>query len=159
MAVETVALPDGRRVAFARYGAADGVPVLALHGTPGSHLKYALGDRQARETGLLLISVDRWAYGGTDDGRPATFAQFADDMGALMDQLGVERFSVVGISGGGPFAAATSVYLGGRVERLALVAPVANVGAAQRREFQNGALSLVLFSRAGAFAACCWAFV
>ena len=125
---EFVTLSDGRRLAFARYGQLAGAPVLALHGTPGSRTKYALGDRIARDLGLCLISVDRWGYGQSDPCAVPSFAQFARDMQALMISLGHPRFSIVGISGGGPFAAATAVYLGDRIERLALVGPVADVG-------------------------------
>ena len=55
-AAPTVRLADGRRVGYRVYGAADGVPVLALHGTPGAHLKYAVAGEVAAQLGLRLIA-------------------------------------------------------------------------------------------------------
>ena len=49
---------------------------------------------------------------------------FAEDMAALADGLGLGRFAVLGVSGGGPFAAGVASELPDRVRALALVAPV-----------------------------------
>ena len=47
-------LPDGRRLACAEFGDPNGVPVLALHGTPGSRLMFALADKAAQDEGHPL---------------------------------------------------------------------------------------------------------
>lgn len=121
-----VHLADGRRIAYRQFGAADGHPVLSLHGTPGSRLKFEIADAEARQAGLRLISIDRWGYGFTDVNPRTTLAAFTSDMQALADSLGLARLAVMGISGGGPFAAATAAApgLAGRISALALVAPV-----------------------------------
>ncbi|MEL7302145.1 MAG: alpha/beta hydrolase [Pseudomonadota bacterium] len=100
--------------------------VLALHGTPGSALKYLPASEAADERGLALIAIDRWGYAGTAAPAPQdqSLAQFGHDIAAVVDRLGVGRVDVVGISGGGPFALATAATLGERVRRVALVAPV-----------------------------------
>jgi pimeloyl-ACP methyl ester carboxylesterase len=114
----------GRRIAYAAFGAPDGRPVLALHGTPGSRFKYASVDRRAAEAGLRLISVDRWGYGASDVPAAPSLSQFADDMMRVTDRLGIGRFSVIAISGGAPYAAAVAALAPDRVERLALVSPL-----------------------------------
>jgi pimeloyl-ACP methyl ester carboxylesterase len=117
-------LPDRRPIGYREYGAADGMPVLALHGTPGSRLKYARAEDAAHTMGLRLICPDRWGYGLTmPPARPA-LAGYAEDMERFADGLALETLSVIGISGGGPFAAALAARLGGRVKALALVSPV-----------------------------------
>lgn len=123
-------LPDGRRVAYRRFGDDDGHPVLALHGTPGSRLKYAMADGAARASGLSLISIDRWSYGRTDPHPRPSLAAFAEDMEVFADGLGLARFGVLGVSGGGPYAAAVAAALGERVSGLALVAPVGPIAGA-----------------------------
>ena len=40
-------LPDGRSVSYRIYGARQGKPVLCFHGTPGSHLKFAIANQTA----------------------------------------------------------------------------------------------------------------
>jgi pimeloyl-ACP methyl ester carboxylesterase len=52
-------LPDGRRIGYAEFGDAKGLPVLAIHGTPGSRYMFALTDQAARERGLRIIAPER----------------------------------------------------------------------------------------------------
>ena len=98
-------LADGRALGFRIYGDADGTPLLFLHGTPGSRLKFVIGHETGKELGLALVAPDRWGYGLSDVPAKPSLVTFAADMAALMDYLGYRRFAVGGISGGGPFAA------------------------------------------------------
>jgi pimeloyl-ACP methyl ester carboxylesterase len=120
----TLRLPDGRVLAFRIWGDPDGHPLLFLHGTPGSRLEFAIGHGSGRDLGLALVVPDRWGYGLTDVPRVASLPTFAADMAALMDHLGHRRFSVGGISGGGPYASGVGACLPERVAALALVSPV-----------------------------------
>jgi len=117
-------LSCGRRFSYRVYGPADGFPVLALHGTPGSNLKFRPASTAAATLGLRLIALDRWHYGLTDAPSTPSLAGFATDVGEIADQLEFARFAVIGISGGGPYAAAVAAQLGRRVTACALVAPV-----------------------------------
>lgn len=116
-----------RRFSYSEYGAAGGHPVLAFHGTPGSRLKYAVAHDVACTLGLRILSIDRWGYGQTPSPTPADISlrNFGRDMADLLDTKGLERASIVGISGGGPYAMATAAVLRQRAVALALVAPVA----------------------------------
>lgn len=125
-----VRLSCGRRFSWRDYGDPAGRPVIALHGTPGSHLKFAdAAEGAARDLGLRLIALDRWAYGLSDAPAVPSLAAFAADIAELADLLRLGRFAVLGISGGGPFAAAVAASLGDRVWASALVAPVGPVTA------------------------------
>ena len=117
-------LADGRRLGFRIYGDPAGLPVLFLHGTPGSRLKFSIAHDSGRGLGLAIVAPDRWGYGLTEPPTRPSLAGFAEDMAALMDELGERRFAVGGISGGGPYAAAVAACLPGRVTALALVSPV-----------------------------------
>ena len=117
-------LGDGRRVAYQDLGDPNGQPVLALHGTPASRLMYAIADDEAARLGLRVIAPDRWAYGGSDSHPEPSLTAWAADTAEIADQLGLTTFSVLGISGGTPYAAATAAVLGNRVTALALVVPV-----------------------------------
>jgi pimeloyl-ACP methyl ester carboxylesterase len=119
-----VCLADGRIIAFRSFGDRNGQPLLALHGTPGSRLKFSATDAAARALGLYVIAPDRWGYGATSPRPAPSLRAFADDMAALCDQLALARLGVLGVSGGGPYAAAVAAGLGKRVTALALVAPV-----------------------------------
>jgi len=121
---QRLVLPDGRRLGFRVYGDPDGMPVLFLHGTPGSRIKFSIAHESGRSQGLAIVAPDRWGYGLTDAPAKPSLRAFGDDMAALMDKLGSQRFAVGGISGGGPYAAAVGACLGPRVTALALVSPV-----------------------------------
>ena len=81
--------------------------------------------RDAEERGIRLFSYDRPGYGGSsrDEGRDV--ASCAADTAAVCDALGVDRFCVWGISGGGPHALATAALLPERVAAAAALASVA----------------------------------
>jgi pimeloyl-ACP methyl ester carboxylesterase len=117
-------LPDGRRLGFRVYGDPTGLPVLFLHGTPGSRLKFSIAHAGAKASGLAVVAPDRWGYGLTDAPREPSLRAFAQDMAALMDALGHARFGVGGISGGSPYGAAVAACWPERVTSLALVSPV-----------------------------------
>ena len=125
--------PDGRRVACAEYGDPGGLPVLALHGTPGSRLMFALADRAARERGIRLIAPERPGYGLSDYRHSESLAQIAEDLSAVADLYEVDRFAVIGVSGGGPYAVAAAAAMPDRISLLALVAPIGEVADAQLR--------------------------
>jgi pimeloyl-ACP methyl ester carboxylesterase len=132
-------LPDGRRVGCAEYGDPRGLAVLALHGTPGSRLMFALAHKAARERGVRLIAPERPGYGLSDYRRAESLAQIAEDLSAVADVYGLGRFAVMGVSGGGPHAIAAAEAMPDRISLLALVGPVGEVA--------DGALRLSRFHR------------
>ena len=115
---------DGRRMQYRSFGPSNGFPVIALHGTPGSRLKFSVTDEHAHRLGLRIIAPDRWGYGGSDPHPAPELSAFAADIAALADGIGLTRFAVMGVSGGGPYATAVAALLPERVGALALVAPV-----------------------------------
>lgn len=117
----TIRLRDGRTLGFAAYGAAGGRPVLYLSGTMGSRLEAELFDAHATRLGLAVIGVDRPGHGLSSPQPGRTFAAFAEDLRELADALGLERFALMGLSGGGAHAAAAAAVLGARVSHLTLL--------------------------------------
>ncbi|MDA0261497.1 MAG: alpha/beta hydrolase [Proteobacteria bacterium] len=120
-ATATAQLADGRKVAYCEYGAPDGIPLIALHGTPGSRINWRSADSAARANGLRLIAPDRAGCGRSDPKPNRTIIDAANDVAEFTDILGIEKFLVIGLSGGGPHAAATAWKLPDRVIGAALV--------------------------------------
>ena len=120
-------LADGRSVGIAEYGAPDGHPVLALHGAPACRLMYAIADDAARRAGLRLFAPDRPGYGLTPPDDNPTLASRTEWLVRIADALGLDRFALLAISGGGPYATALASRLGNRVTALALVSPMGPV--------------------------------
>jgi pimeloyl-ACP methyl ester carboxylesterase len=121
--------PDGRTVTVREAGDPRGVPVLVHWGTPGSSLLYEPHIRDAEERGIRLFSYDRPGYGGSTRRPGRTIADCAADVTAVCDALGVERFCVWGLSGGGPHALATAALLPDRVAAAAALAAVVPIDA------------------------------
>ena len=117
-------LHDGRTLGFCIYGDPTGMPVLFLHGTPGSRLQIAFAHDVCKGLGVALIAPDRWGYGLSEAPPDPLLSAYADDIAALMTHLGHARFSVGGVSGGAPFAAAVAACLASRVLAVAFVSPV-----------------------------------
>lgn len=110
-------LPGGRVLGWAEFGDPAGPPVVFLHGTPGSRLSRP--DDSAL-SGVRLITLDRPGYGRSDSVRRSTLLGVADDVGALMTSLGIERFGVAGFSGGAPYALACGVRFAHRLTGVAV---------------------------------------
>lgn len=124
----TVALPDGRQVAYLDGGDPEGYPVLGLHGTPGCRLNRSRDDAIYARAGVRYITTDRAGYGQSSRHYGRSVADEAADVRAVVDALGLDRFSIVGGSGGGPHALACAALLAGRVERVACQSSLAPLG-------------------------------
>jgi len=120
-----VAKPGRSAIAYREFGERNGPVVLALHGTPGSREKFALIDAEARRAGLRVISPDRWGYGGTPLPAAPSLTAFAEIFAGFMTEIGIARYAVLGVSGGGPYAVALAARASPAVTALALVSPVA----------------------------------
>jgi len=113
---------EGRTIAYREYGDPDGDPVLFHHGTPGSRILPAAFHETAREASIRLLAPDRPGQGRSDPAPDADALDWADDAAAVADDAGVDRFAVLGFSGGGRFALACAHEHPDRVTRVATVA-------------------------------------
>lgn len=125
----SVALPDGRRLAFDDVGDPRGIPVLYLHGTPDCRLARHPDDDVARQAGIRLVAVDRPGAGGSTPHRGAGLTALGHDLLVLVDRLGIERCALLGWSSGGLFALAAATVLGARAPSVTLAATVPPVEA------------------------------
>ena len=122
----TIRLPDGRSLGYAEYGDPTGVPVLHFHGTPDSRLEGTLPivAETAFRLGVRLVLPDRPGIGLSDFKPGRTILDWPDDVLALAGALGLERFAVMGLSGGGPYAAACAWKIPQRITRVGIISGV-----------------------------------
>ncbi|MEO1206790.1 MAG: alpha/beta hydrolase [Pseudomonadota bacterium] len=120
-------LPDGTQVGLARYGQPGGLPILAFHGAPACRFMFDVADTPARDLGVELICPDRPGYGLTPPDAEPSLASRTQMHMALVEALGLERFHLLGISGGGPYAVALAAAMPDRVRGLGLVSPIGPV--------------------------------
>jgi pimeloyl-ACP methyl ester carboxylesterase len=120
--VSTLLTRDSRVLAYEEFGDPNGKPVIALHGTPGSRMGPHPRASRLYPHQVRLIAYDRPGYGESERFEGRAVADAAHDVEDLADALGIERFAVVGRSGGGPHALACAALLPARVTRVAALA-------------------------------------
>jgi pimeloyl-ACP methyl ester carboxylesterase len=118
-----VRLSTGVTLNVALAGPADAPPVILLHGFPESHRTWR-GIAPLLEDRFRLIMPDQRGFAGSD--RPTEVDAYranviVEDLFALADALGVEKFALVGHDWGGAIAWAAAIGGNPRVERLAIV--------------------------------------
>jgi len=124
-----VQLSDKRHLAYAEYGDLDGVPVFLFHGLPGSRLSWGFLPDNPFPPSLRLIAPDRPGYGKSDPKSGRTPLDWANDVSEVADVLGLTKFAVVGVSGGGPGALACAWKMPERVTAVGVVASPAPTNA------------------------------
>ena len=124
-------LADGRRLAWAEWGSPRGTPVLLC---PGAAISRHLGisARAVAALGVRLISVDRPGLGASTPAPGRTLADFAADVGELVELRGLGRPALIGNSQGAPFALACAAA--GITRALALVSASDEVAVPEIRE-------------------------
>lgn len=128
--MKTVALPDGRTLAYAEYGNPIGKPVFFFHGIPGSRL-FRPPDEVTTRSGVRLICTDRPGSGLSTYMPGRRILDWPADVYALADSLGVETFHVVGHSGGGPYTLACAFT---QPKRILGAAILSGAGSADTKE-------------------------
>lgn len=125
-------LPDGRRLAYTEYGDPRGHPTLYFHGFPGSRLEAQLADASAAQAQVRLIAIDRPGFGGSDYQAHRSLMDWPADVACLADALQLGQFTVVGVSGGAPYAAACARQMPQRLDALGMVSGIAPLNDAAR---------------------------
>jgi pimeloyl-ACP methyl ester carboxylesterase len=118
-------LSGGRRLDAVSAGPRDGLAFVFHGGTPSAAVAYqpAVGTVLAR--GLRYISLSRPGYAGSEPQPGRAVADAADDVAAILDQLGAAEFVTAGWSGGGPHALACAALLPQRCKAAATISGVA----------------------------------
>jgi len=99
-------LSDGRRLAYTERGDLDGVPLIHHHGMPGSRLDHEADDEFYRSLGVRVITPDRPGYGLSAAQPHRRLLDWPADVIELAEHLGLRRFGVTALSGGGMYALA-----------------------------------------------------
>ena len=115
----------GRTLAVEDSGARNGFPVVLMHGTPGSRLGPQPRSIILHRKDIRLVSYDRPGYGESDREEGRRVVDAVADVKAIADKLGLDKFAVVGRSGGGPHALACAAELPEQVTAVAALVSLA----------------------------------
>ncbi len=134
---QQIKLKDGRALGYAEYGPPDGKPVFLFHGFPGCRLDWLMFDSGDVESELnaRIVAIDRPGMGLSDFQPSRKFLDWPDDVVELADTLHLDEFSVLAISGGGPYGAVCAFKIS---ERLTATAIISGMGPADAPGMKDG---------------------
>ncbi|MFG6094797.1 alpha/beta hydrolase [Leptothoe sp. ISB3NOV94-8A] len=139
-------LPDNRRLAYAEYGNPNGHPVLYFHGGGASRLEpLLLGDEVFIRLGLRLIAPDRPGIGQSNFQPNRGFSDWTKDVIFLADTLGLDKFSVLGVSSGGGYTAACAAKIPHRLYSAVIVSGAWEFTAADLLKYKRWDLFLIKY--------------
>lgn len=119
----------GRTLSYAEWGDFDGITVLGWPGGFGSRFGLGWARLWAARCGVRLIIPDRPGFGRSDPNPGRSVVSTARDVCELVHGLGIDDFSVLGNSSGGPYALATAAVDADAVRRVAVIDGVGVMGA------------------------------
>jgi len=124
-------LADGRSLAYAEWGPSAAPPVIYCHGFPSGRRELALLEPTLDRCGVhaRIVVFNRPGFGGSEFQPRRRFLDWPVDVAEGADQLGIDGFAVLGVSGGGPYALACGYALPDRVTNIGIVAGIAPVQA------------------------------
>ncbi|KAG7044986.1 methyltransferase domain-containing protein [Colletotrichum scovillei] len=106
---QSLQLPDGRTLSYTTFGTTpqpNQPTIFHFHGLPGSHHEGQPVHEEATKRNICVVAVTRPGYGGSTFQPNRTILSFPQDVLHLADHLKVQRFAVLGVSGGAPYALA-----------------------------------------------------
>jgi pimeloyl-ACP methyl ester carboxylesterase len=131
MADSLIKLSSGRMLGFAEYGDPKGAPMFYFHGWPSSRLQGELMDETGKKLSLRIIAPDRPGIATSQFHPGRTLGDWPPLLMDLAAHLGVEKFHVLGVSGGGPYALVTAYAMPDRLLSAGVVCgapPLREVG-------------------------------
>jgi len=118
---DTLILANGATVALSEYGDPGGAPVFFCHGWPSSRTMAELAHDAACDLGVRIISPDRPGIRDSQFQPDRRLIDWPPLLNEIADHLGIERFRILAISGGAPYAYASAWMTPERVEKIAVV--------------------------------------
>jgi pimeloyl-ACP methyl ester carboxylesterase len=116
--LETVNLSDGRSMSFASFGDPAGKPVFYFHGFPGSRFEPQSNHEEYLKAGIRLLALDRPGVGQSSRKSKRKLLDWPNDVVEVAKILNLKKFSVLGVSGGGPYALACARAIPGYLDKV-----------------------------------------
>jgi pimeloyl-ACP methyl ester carboxylesterase len=101
METKHYSLRDGRTLSYIEFGDPTGHPIFYAHGGPGSRLEGKLFHEEALCRNYRFIATDRPGMGESTYLPNRKLLDYPKDITELADALGIDKFGVMGWSGGG----------------------------------------------------------
>ncbi len=104
---QIIELSNGRNLGYIEYGNPNAVPIFYFHGRDGSRLEAVFGKESfCNELEIRFVCPDRPGMGLSDFQKDRLITDWPNDIIELAEHLAIDKFAVLGGSGGTPYALA-----------------------------------------------------
>ena len=142
--MQAIKLKNGRTLGYAEYGDPKSKSIFDFHGNPSSRLGSMFFDEAARRLGVCVIGIDRPGMGLSDYKPGRKLLDWPDDVLELAEALKIDRFPIIGGSGGVPSVLACAYKIPERLTSVGILfeprpldSPDATDGLSQSRRIQE----------------------
>jgi pimeloyl-ACP methyl ester carboxylesterase len=119
--IDSLALSNGLSVAVSEYGDPRGAPIFFCHGWPSSRTMAELAHEAACDLGARIISPDRPGIRDSPVQSDRRLTDWPPLLIEIADRLRIDRFRILAISGGAPYAYASGWKTPERVEKISVI--------------------------------------
>lgn len=145
---QTIILKDGRELGYAEFGNLSGKPIIYFHGHRSSRLEPRMYELESKKVDAHIFAVDRPGFGLSDFKKGYTLLDWPSDVVELADELEMEKFAILGGSGGGPFVAACAYKIPKRLTVCGIVSGLGSVKFGTEGMMRSSRMELSLGRRA-----------
>jgi pimeloyl-ACP methyl ester carboxylesterase len=110
-------------VTLAGEEAGDGIPVVLLHGLTATRRYVVMGSRALERSGHRVVLYDARGHGRSSPAPEYSYEALAEDLGAVLDDRGIDRAVLAGASMGAHTIVRFALDHGDRVAGLVLITP------------------------------------
>lgn len=111
-----IELRNGKEIAYCEYGDLSGKAVFYFHGTPGSRYEALHAHQAGVMFGQRIIALDRPGIGRSEYSPARSLLDWPQTVLEVAQTLGIERFGVIGVSGGGAYALACAARISANLD-------------------------------------------
>lgn len=144
---QTMTLTDGRVLGYAESGDKKGSALFLFHGLNSSRLEVKIVHETMLKAGIRCIGIDRPGMGLSTFQKDRTVLGFTEDVEALADDLAIEKFFVMAVSAGTPYALACTYKIPHRVIACGIISGVAPVLTCGLREMSKESRFFILLAQ------------
>ena len=135
-----IKLRNGIRIGYAIYGNKKNFPIFYFHGWPGS--RFELKNIPLKKKKWFIIALERPGYGITDPISKFKILDWPKIVLEVANKLKIKKFSIIGVSGGAPFALACANTI--KNKRLKSIAIVCALAPSKAKGMNKGRVGMLL---------------
>ena len=135
-----IKLRNGDRIGYAIYGNKKNFPIFYFHGWPGS--RFELKNIPLKKKKCFIIALERPGYGISDPISKFKILDWPKIVLEVANKLKIKKFSIIGVSGGAPFALACANTI--KNKRLKSIAIVCALAPSKAKGMNKGRVGMLL---------------